>query len=143
MTDEDKALLAKILKRTRVTKVVATRSVKGMRGDTFVGFSAAFDTVQEDRLESVMDPGEEAQGVGTMSLREARLVSLMLGQQADLAAHRNAVAGGNVGNKFYEEAVTAINRNYATLLEQALNSNDRKPPAASGSAASAAAPVRK
>jgi hypothetical protein len=127
MTDQEKARLANIIARMRVTKVVATRSVKGAHGDTFVGFSAAFDTVQEDRIESVMAPGEDASSVGAMTLREAQLAALLLGQQADLAAYRNAVAGGNVGNKYYEEAVRLVNSNYATLLGKALQVNVKLP----------------
>ena len=50
-TDEKKVLteaLEKIKRHVRITKVVCTRSVKGHSGDSYVGFSAAWDSIQDD-----------------------------------------------------------------------------------------------
>ena len=47
-SDPTKAMIDRIKANLRVTKVVATRSVKTARGDFFAGISAAWNTVQDD-----------------------------------------------------------------------------------------------
>ncbi len=122
--DEIRELVKRVKAGLRVTKVVATRSVKGRGGDTFVGFSAAWNTVQEDGGQDLLptsDDADESQSLGTMSLREAIVASCLLAREADLAAHRNAMAGGNISQQHCADATQAIKSNYAKLIVQALS----------------------
>lgn len=52
------------------------------------------------------------------SLDEARIVSLLVGLEVDLAAHRNALAGGIISQERLDSAVQAIKNNYNMLLSQ-------------------------
>lgn len=120
---EARELVRRVAAGLRVGKVVATRSVKGQRGDTFLGFSAAFQTVQEDGgqgLVGAMEEGEEPHSVTTMTLREASIAAILLGRTVDLAAHRNARAGGNISAGYCEAACAAITSNYGQLLAEVM-----------------------
>ena len=121
-TDDElvKEAIQRLKPMVRVTKVVCTRSVKGSRGDSYVGFSAAWDTTQDDAggggdLISTQD-GEIPSSVNGLSLRDARLAALMLGMQVDIAAHAHACAGGNLDPKQFNEAVKAIRGNYTGMM---------------------------
>lgn len=46
MTPAD--VIEKVRNKIRITKIVRTRSLKGQNGDNFVGFSSAWDTIQDD-----------------------------------------------------------------------------------------------
>jgi hypothetical protein len=121
--DEIRELVKRVKAGLRITKVVATRSVKGQRGDSFAGFSAAWSTVQEDAghdMVSAGDEGDAAESTGSMSLQEAIVASCLLGREADIAAHRNAMAGGNIGSKYAEDAIAGIKSNYAKIIARAL-----------------------
>jgi len=114
---EIKATLRRVQTNLRVTKVVATRSVKGRGGDSYAGFSAAWNTVQDDSgggIEGIIPDGGESES--GMTLREARLAHLLLAMQADMAAHDAALAGGNITAAFHQEATTAIRSNYGRLI---------------------------
>jgi len=110
-TKEQKALheaLRTIKKRLRVTKVVCTRSVKGRGGDHYVGFSAGWDSVQDDGgggvdLASAQDAEGQAAHDSGMTLREARLA---------------AYAGAAVSEEAYLQAVRAIKANYSQLMTE-------------------------
>jgi hypothetical protein len=111
----------------RITKVVCTRTVKGPRGDHYVGFAGAWDSIQDDaggasELIGILDAEGKATGCHQqgMTLKEAKLASLILGLQADIAAHDNAVAGGNLSIPNHEEAVKTIRHNYSRLLADLL-----------------------
>ena len=119
---EMKNALKKIKDSVRITKIVCTRSVKGKHGDSYVGFSAAWDTIQDDAgggadqistLESVDTAKSLGQG---LSLRESRLAALVLGMQVDVAAHDQALAGGNLSIEQRAVAVRSIKHNYAQLM---------------------------
>lgn len=122
MTDDNiKALIERVKSNIRVTKVVATRSVKGRGGDTYAGFSAAWNTVQDDSgggIDALLGDADEAQS--GMTLREARVAHLMVSMQADLAAHDAALAGGNVSNNYHREATRAIKANYSRMIREVL-----------------------
>lgn len=107
----------------KITKVVCTRSVKGQRGDSYVGFSAAWDTIQDDAGGGgdLTQDTDATQGLG---LKDARLAALMLGMQVDIAAHAQAMAGGNLDFKQYEEAVKAIKHNYTKLMADLIRSGN-------------------
>ena len=107
--------------------MVATRSVKGQRGDTYVGFSAAWNTVQEDGGQDLLHAGEasdSAESLSSISLQEAIVATCLLGQSADLAAHRNAMAGGNISRQYFEDAMKGIKSNYSKLIVQALSESN-------------------
>lgn len=121
---ELKERLAQIEKKLRITKVVATRAVKSPRGDTFAGFSAAWESVQEDGggmgsslTELVSDAEIASQG---MTLAEAEIAHLLVARQAEIAAWRAAVAGGNVTAKVFQDQVAAIRSNYGKLIQAIL-----------------------
>jgi hypothetical protein len=122
MTDDEiKNLLRRVQSNIRITKVVATRAVKGKGGDTYAGFSAAWNTVQDDSgggIEALLTDAAEAQS--GMTLREARVAHLMLAMQADLAAHDAALAGGNISNNYHLEAQRGIKANYSRMIRETL-----------------------
>lgn len=131
MTDEEiKAEIKKVQDNLRVTKVVATRSVKGKGGDTYAGFSAAWNTVQDDAgggIDAIFTDAEEAPG--GMTLREARVAHLMLALQADVAAHDAALAGGNMSVAYHGDAVRAIRANYSRMIRDLFGSSAPTPQA--------------
>ena len=121
--DELRALVSRVKEGLKITKVVATRSVKGRGGDTFVGFSASWNSVQEDGgqgVVSAMDEGEEAQTLNGMTLQEAVVASCLIAREADVAAYRNAAAGGNISQDYADNAVAAIKSNYNKLIVSAI-----------------------
>lgn len=121
--DELRALVSRVKEGLKITKVVATRSVKGRGGDTFVGFSASWNSVQEDGgqgVVSAMGEGEEAQTLNGMTLQEAVVASCLIAREADIAAYRNAAAGGNISQDYADNAVAAIKSNYNKLIVSAI-----------------------
>lgn len=122
--DEMKAFVARVRAGLKITKVVCTRSVKGKMGDSFVGFSAAWNSVQEDGgqgLVSVGDEGDDSETLNGMTMQEATVAACLVGREADIAAHNNALAGGNISVNYYNQAITAIKGNYAKMIVSALN----------------------
>jgi len=117
--EEMKALLRRVRDNIRVTKVVATRSIKGARGDSFAGFSAKWNTVQEDGGQDLVHVGDE-DGAPGMTLKEARLAHYMVSLQADIAAYEAALAGGNLPVKVCLDAIQAVKANYGKLIQKAL-----------------------
>lgn len=121
--DELKALVKRVQSGLVVTKVVATRSVKGQRGDTFAGFSASWRSTQEDGgngVVSVMDEGEESASVTGMTMQEAVVASVLVAREADCAAYRNAAAGGNIPKATAEQSIAITKNNYANMLAAVL-----------------------
>lgn len=108
----------------RITKVVCTRSVKGKMGDTYVGFSAAWNTIQDDGGQGLVTAGsetDEAVSLGGMTLQEATVAACIVALEADVAAFNHALAGGNIGASFHANAVKAIRSNYSQLILGALS----------------------
>jgi hypothetical protein len=127
--DELRALVQRVKAGLRITKVVATRSVKGRGGDTFAGFSAAWNSVQEDGgqgLVSSTDDGEESQTLTGMTMQEGIVASILVAREADIAAYRNAAAGGNISQSHADAAIAAIRSNYSKMLVQALGNDVNK-----------------
>lgn len=125
--DELRALVQRVKAGLKITKVVATRSVKGRGGDTFVGFSAAWNSVQEDGGQGVanaMDDGDEAHSLNGMTMQEALVASILLAREADTSAYRNAAAGGNISQSHADAAVAAVKANYNKLLVSALGAGN-------------------
>jgi hypothetical protein len=116
-----KEAIARLRPLVRVTKIVCTRSVKGLRGDSYVGFSAAWDTVQDDAgggadMITTQEGTPSQVASNGLSLRDSRLAALMLGMQVDIAAHAQALAGGNLDSNQFEAASRAIRNNYTKLI---------------------------
>jgi hypothetical protein len=131
--DEIRDLVKRVKANLRVTKVVATRSVKGKYGDTYVGFSAAWNTVQEDGGHDLLSTGDETDAsttVTSMTLQEALVASCLLAREADIAAHRNAMAGGNISPASCDAAIRAIKQNYSQVLVSVLDSGTGSQPPA-------------
>lgn len=122
MTDDNiKAMIERVKSNIRVTKVVATRSVKGKGGDTYAGFSAAWNTVQDDSgggIDALLSDTDEAQS--GMTLREARVAHLLVAMQADLAAHDAALAGGSVSSNYHSEATRTIKAGYSRMIREVI-----------------------
>ena len=125
MTDpEMKAFLTRIKNNLRVTKVVATRSVKGRNGDSFAGFGAAWDSVQEDGGQGLLSVSTETEVAGSgMTLKEAKVAHYLVAMQADIGAHEAALAGGNISPSFCKDAVASIRQNYAKIIRAELGSS--------------------
>lgn len=131
--------IAKILDKVRIQKVVVTRSIKTSRGDFFVGFSAAWDSVQDDSMhsiESCMD--DDAHDISGMTVSEARLATLALGMQVDLAAITNAHTGCGLNDEEarslltttkdrYSKRIDAVVKQRAELAQKTV-SEDQNPP---------------
>jgi hypothetical protein len=121
--EEMKAAIRRVRDNLKITKVVCTRSVKGRNGDAFCGFSAAWDSVQEDGgqdMENVMDDGSQS----GMSLKEAKIAAYILGMQADTTAFENASAGSILRKDEADQAVRAIKHNYGKLMEALLGKDE-------------------
>jgi len=133
MTDDlkerTKQAVMNVKKHLRITKVVCTRSVKGKYGDSYVGYSAAWDTIQDDAggsadLATVQDNDQDLANHGGMTLKESKVASLLLGMQADVAAHDHAVAGGNISQTQHTESIKAIKHNYSRLIADLLGGDE-------------------
>jgi len=120
-TDEKRDLIRGVVSRVknnlRVTKVVATRSLKGAKGDTFAGFSAQWDSVQEDGTMGLEDTGDSGVPINAMTLMDAKVAGYLLAMQADVAAHEHGVASGIISPAYCEKAVYGIKANYAKLIK--------------------------
>ena len=119
MSTGSNSTIVDIRKRLKITKVTATRSVKTKSGDYFVGFSAAWDSVQDDGAQSgdllVTEQEESSSG---MTLREARIAHMLLAMQADLSAHEAALAGGGISEAYHRDMVRALSAKYMAQLNQ-------------------------
>lgn len=122
--DAVKAALGRIKNNIRVTKVTATRSVKSSRGDHFIGFSAQYDSVQDD----AGGPGEDLIGhtasgeglisTGSMTLKEARVAAALVQMQADISAIEHACAGGDLSRHQRDDEVKRIKGGFSRLIAE-------------------------
>lgn len=122
------ALLKKVRGNLRVTKVVATRSVKGPRGDHFAGFAANYNSVQDepagmgkDLVEMVDTEGVSSNG---MTLKEAKVAYYLVARQTDIAAHESALANGSISAQQASDMIRAIKNNYGMLIRRELIGDD-------------------
>lgn len=137
MTDiEIKALLQRVKKNLRVSKVVATRSVKGKSGDYFAGFSAGYNSTQEEPLGqgkdlvSTLSDSELMAQIDTqgMTLMESQIAFYLVAMQADISAHEAAMASGGISPQYCADSVAAIRSNYAKLIHRALSKSGNTEP---------------
>jgi len=132
--DEIKEHLRKIKRGIRITKITTTRSVKGRNGDSFVAFSAAWQSVQDDHGgpgADVMSTLEEdavyaSQG---LTIKDAKLARYMLALETDLAALESALANGSISPNYFKDAVRGVRSNYDMLVlrEMGVDPNEGKP----------------
>lgn len=118
MTD----LLHRVKRNLRVTKVVATRSVKGRHGDHFAGFAACWDSVQDEPAgagKDLLSLTDDVASTG-MTLQEARVAYYLVSMQADIAAHEAALANGGISSQHCSDAIQALRGNYSMLIRKAL-----------------------
>ena len=119
---EVRELIQRVASRVRVTKVVATRSLKTKNGDHFVGFAAAWDSVQDDvagpgaDVELVMDDREVV--ASGFTLKEAMVAQLIVALKANLAVHQDARASGSISTEHYEDSCRALKNNFSLLVRQ-------------------------
>lgn len=121
MSDDD-ALVHALSQRLRITKVVASRSVKGRAGDHFAAFASRYNSVQEEPAGHVKDllasDGDEA--IQGMTLVEARIAHYLVAMLADVAAHEAAWAGGGITEVECSDQVGVIRASYGKLIRAAL-----------------------
>jgi hypothetical protein len=99
-----KDYIESLRRNLRITKIVATRSVKTKSGDFFAGISSAFDSRQEEGhaadLDLVMSAAEVSES--GMSLIDARVSHVMLSVEASIAAWRAAYIDGAISEGEFE-----------------------------------------
>lgn len=107
--------LQTIRRGIRITKITCTRSVKGRTGDSFVGFSAAWQAVQDEA--DHVDLGEESAAASQgISIKDARLARYMLALECDVAALESAYANGSITQEYFRDAVRGVRHNYNQLI---------------------------
>lgn len=118
--DEARRWLRRVRRGIRVTKITCTRCVKGRNGDSFVGFSAAWQSVQDDMGGSgdvhVEEDDAEEQAAQGLNLKDAKLARHMLAMEVDLAALESAVANGTISASYFADATKGVRNNYNELI---------------------------
>ena len=131
--EELRERLRHIRQGIRITKITCTRSVKGRTGDSFVGFSAAWQSVQDDHsgpgadvmADRVDDRVYAEQG---LTLKDAKLARYMLSMECDLGALESGLANGTVTPAYFSDASKGIKNNYEQLIlrEMGVGSNGKE-----------------
>lgn len=123
MADSKTDILERIKANLRITKVVATRSVKGRSGDQFAGFAASYNSVQDEPLgagKDLLSMDEESAAQQGMTLMEARIAFFLVAQQADIAAHEAALMSGGLSPAAAGDMIKSIRNNYAKMIAREL-----------------------
>lgn len=108
-TEKLRDYLRQLRSKVAVQRVVCTRKVTSQNkalGDTLLSY------------EVLLEEG--------VSLDEARVVSLLLGLEVDMAAHNNALAGGIISQERRDVVRSALRNNYNALLSQVLETEPGK-----------------
>ena len=119
--EEIKEKLRKIRKGIRITKITCTRSVKGRNGDSFVGFSAAWQSIQDDHggpgadVQADVEDDQVYADQG-LTLKDAKLARYMVAMEADLGALESALANGSITPNYFQDAVRGVKNNYDALV---------------------------
>lgn len=115
-----RTVVANVKSKLRITKVTATRSVKTGKGDYFVGFSAAWDSVQDDTGtmggDADLHTTDAEIAPNGMTIEEARVAHILLSMEASIAAWRSAHAEGALSVQELNDRIAAIKRQHAALL---------------------------
>jgi hypothetical protein len=122
------SVVANVKAKLRVTKVTATRSVKTGKGDFFVGFSAAWDSVQDDTGtmggDADLHTTDAEIAPNGMTMEEARVAHVLLSMEASIAAWRSAHAEGVISAQEFNDRKTAIKRQHAALLSSVMGNGN-------------------
>lgn len=123
---EMQRIVNEVKSRLSITKVVSTRAVKTQKGDFFVGFSASWDSVQDDAggMGSDLDVMVETEEVSKsgMTILEAQVAQQILNKEASIAAWRCALTEGAISEDFFDERVKQIKANTSAHISQILKS---------------------
>lgn len=111
-----KQAIAQVAERLRITKIVATRTVKGPHGETFAGFSGAMESLDDPSGMMLSESESSAVVGGGLTLQDAKLAHLVLSMTADTQALDAAWAAGNITAEYRGEQVRATRQRYALLL---------------------------
>ena len=111
MPNDIRALVKRLTDQLRVTKLTATRTVRGNQGETFAGFSASSQST-DDRSGMLDLPAEG------LPVREARLSYYVLAMYADISAIDAAWAGGSISDQHRTDLSAATKRRYSLLIRQ-------------------------
>lgn len=119
---EMQRIVNRVKSRLSITKVVSTRAVKTRNGDFFVGFSASWDSVQDDAggMGSDLDVMVETEEVSKsgMTILEAQIAQQILNKEASVAAWRCALTEGAISEDFFEERLRQIKTNTSAHISQ-------------------------
>jgi hypothetical protein len=127
-TKDLKTELRAIRDKIRITKVVATRSIKGQRGDSFAGFSAGWQSIQNDYggagADAMPDAQEDAENASQgMTLKEARVAHYMVAMTADIAALESAACNGSISDSYFNDTAAAVKNNYGRLIQKVMGTS--------------------
>jgi hypothetical protein len=117
------AVVTRVKQHLRITKVVATRSVKTAKGDFFSGFSAAWDSVQDDHgsnPDAELSISDDETTMSGMTMEESRVAHVLLSLEASVAAWRAAHAEGVISEKEFNDRKASLKRSHAALLSSVL-----------------------
>lgn len=128
---EIKERLKRIREGIRITKITCTRSVKGRNGDSFVGFSAAWQSVQDDQGGMGADVGagpedDAAYAAQGIRMQDAKLARYMLSLECDLAALESAAANGSISPQMFQDSVRGVRETYNRLVVREVEANSGK-----------------
>jgi hypothetical protein len=115
--------VTRVKQHLRITKVVATRSVKTAKGDFFSGFSAAWDSVQDDHgsnPDAELSISDDETTMSGMTMEESRVAHVLLSLEASVAAWRAAHAEGVISEKEFNDRKASLKRSHAALLSSVL-----------------------
>jgi len=96
-----KAVVRRIRENLKVTEVFCTRILKGSHGSVLVGLTTTLDH--------------------DMSMGEAEIAALVLGQKVDQLAYDRAVSDGVISSRDYEFASNQTKINYNHKIGERLN----------------------
>lgn len=121
--EEVLARLKRVKSGIRITKITCTRSIKSRNGDSFCGFSASWQSVQEDyggpgsdtHADGHEDVNYASQG---LKLSDARLARLLLAMECDLAALESAMANGGISLEQFKASTRTVRSNYYQLIQR-------------------------
>lgn len=128
---EIKDRLRRIRDGIRITKITCTRSVKGRNGDSFVGFSAAWQSVQDDQGGFGADVGATPEDDAVYAsqgtkLQDARIARYMLSMECDVAALESAAANGSISAQVFQDSVRGVRETYNRLVLRELGETNGK-----------------
>ena len=113
--------IKKLRSQLSVTKITATRSLKGPQGEIFLGYSANFETCQLDATRGLLMETEHEVPAQAKSLSEAKLASHLLAYDVDVGVLQHALASGTLSEDYVEEMLDHNRRRYTRLIAKELS----------------------